>query len=65
MVAIWGIALLLTVLSAITDTPPNEPNRARAYQSNFATGRYGLPVCTGMDVIQQTKAMLEGKCWDR
>ena len=65
MVAIWGIALLLIVLSAITDTPPNESNRARAYQSNFATGRYGLPGCTGMDVVQETKAMLDGKCWGR
>ena len=57
--------MLLTVLSAITDNPRNEYRGTRAYQSNFATGRYGLPICTGMDVIQVTKAMLDGKCWDR
>jgi tetratricopeptide (TPR) repeat protein len=65
IIAVSGIALLLTVLSAITDNPRNEYKRTQAYQSSFAPGRYGLPVCTGMDVMQVTKAMLDGKCWDR
>ena len=63
--AVSGIALLLTVLSGITDNPRNEHKRTWAYQSNFATGRYSLPVCTGMDVFQKTNAMLDGICWDR
>jgi len=58
-------AVLLTALSAITDNPRSEYKRTRPDQSNFATGRFGLPVCTGMDVVQETKAMLDGKCWDR
>jgi len=65
IVAVWVITLLLTVLSATADKTRNEYKRTRAYQSYFASGRYGLPVCTGMDVIEETKAMLDGKCWDR
>ena len=64
IVAVAGIALLLTVLSAVTDDPRNEYTRTRAHQSNLATGRYYLPVCTGMDVTKEIKAMLDGKCWD-
>jgi hypothetical protein len=63
--AVWGIALLLTVLLAITDNPRNGYKWTRAYQSNVAPGRYGLPICTGMDIFQETRAMLNGKCWDR
>ena len=45
--------------------PRNEYKRTGTYQLSFAMGRYGLPVCTGMHVIAETKAMLDGKCWDR
>jgi hypothetical protein len=61
IVAGSGIALLLAVLSAITDNPRNEYTRTPAHQSNFATGRYGLPVCIDMDIPQEIKAMLDGK----
>ena len=55
IVAIWGIALLLSVLSAAPRTTYRQPL--------LATAPYGLAPCTGMDVWEETKAILDGKCW--
>jgi hypothetical protein len=48
---VYGAALLLVVLAAI-DNLRHAPERL-----------YGLPVCVGMNVFEETKAVLDGKCW--
>src|SRR5262245_30520706 len=56
VVAVWGIALLLGVLSS----PRNEYRRTPTYQPQFATAPFNLPPCISGKILDQ---MLDGKCW--
>jgi hypothetical protein len=50
IVAVWAFALLLSVLSS---APPRHQRQTV----------YGLPPCPPMSPLEETKAMLEGRCW--
>jgi hypothetical protein len=50
IVAAWGFALLLSVLS---HAPPRHQHQTA----------YGFPPCPPMDFFAETKAMLDGRCW--
>lgn len=62
---VWTIAVAVVALSAATDNRPSTYKVWQNRQASPAIGRYGLPICTGMDAFEETRAMLDGKCWDR
>jgi hypothetical protein len=48
--AAFGIAMLFCLLSA---------------REQLVTSYYGLPRCAEMNIFEETKAMLDGRCWSR
>ena len=64
LIAVWAIALLLTMLIAISDSQ-NRHNRMRAHQQQLMPHPYNLPPCNELNLFDETKAMIEGRCWPR
>lgn len=60
----WAIFSLFFMLAGVLlGAPRSEYPRTQQYEPQISISPYHLPPCETTDVVEETKAMLDGKCW--